>query len=306
MGKTWIIDKNFDSVRLDRFLRKNYPHIPLGAIMRAIRKGEVKVNDSKVTSSYRLSEKDRVYVPFEVREPVKLSLKPKRGPLDVLYMDENVMVINKPYGLLSQPASGDADSVVNRAMGLINEHDDGFVPTPVHRLDRNVSGVMVLALNLPSLRILAKLFRNREVIKKYLAIVKGTLIGEGEIDVSLKKDELLLKSVPSKRDGKKSITMYKSLYASERASLVELKLLTGRPHQLRAHLSYLGHPIIGDIKYGGYQECIKRPMLHAHTLEFLVHDGDLKYLFGKRFIAPVPKDMVKAMKFFQINPHIPC
>lgn len=305
MGKTWIIDENFDGVRLDRFLRRNYPHIPLGGIMRAIRTGEVRVNGSKAIPSYRLGEKDRVHVPFEDHVPQKASLSPSKGALDVVYMDENIMVINKPCGLLSQPASRGEDSVVNRAIGLINRHKGEFAPTPVHRLDRNVSGVMALALNLPSLRALAKLFRDRKVIKKYLAIVKGTLIGEGEIDVSLKKDERFLKSVACEGDGKKSITMYKSLYAGERASLVELELLTGRPHQLRAHLSYIGHPIIGDIKYGGYKEGVKRPMLHAHVLEFLMHDSDLDYLSGKKFTAHVPKDMTETLKLFQIDPNIP-
>lgn len=302
MGNTWVVDKDFDGVRLDRFLRKKYTQVPLSAIMRAIRTGEVTVNGKKASPSYRLCEKDQISVPFEDPKPKEPSMKPSDKFLEVLFMDENILVVNKPSDLLSQPASGGDDSVVNRAMSLANKTDKDFIPTPVHRLDRNVSGVMLLALNIQSLRALTGLFRDRKIIKRYLAVVKGPLEGEGIVDVSLNKDKHSFKARTKYTKGKRSITRYRALRVSSDASLVELELITGRFHQLRAHLSHIGHPIIGDVKYGGRKKEAPRPMLHAYVLEFTSKDRYLGYLFGKKFTAPMPIDMKEIVKFFELSP----
>ncbi len=299
MAKIWKIDDDYDCVRLDRFLRKKYSEVPLGAIMRAIRKGRVTVNGEKTDPSYRLHRGDEVSVPFEDPAKLKPSLNVVDKPLEVIFMDENVLIINKPAGLLSQPAFKEDDSVVNRALNLINKTKGGFIPTPAHRLDRNISGVMALALNPRSLRALTSMFRNRRVAKKYLAVVRGRLTGEGVIEAPLERDEHLLKTVVSKGEGKRSVTRYMSLSAGNHASLVALEPITGRPHQLRVHLSHIGHPIVGDVKYGDSGKEARRPMLHAYSLE--IFGNDLSYLAGKKFCAPLPADLAGVINLFDLS-----
>ena len=238
--------------------------------MRALRKGAVRVDGKKVSCDTRMVAGQLVQVPFEVPSaPPAPRALPVEGELETIYGDANVLILNKPPGLLTQPAGRKDDSLISRVWFLTGQLSAGFRPTPVHRLDRNTSGLVLVALNGQSLRILQDAFRDRLVSKIYWAVVTGEIPSGGVVDAPILKDGDT-NTVTVSENGRPSLTRYRRLESGMRLSLVELDLLTGRPHQARIHMAHLGHPILGDPKYGNprinerwVQRGVSRPMLHA-------------------------------------------
>jgi 23S rRNA pseudouridine955/2504/2580 synthase len=185
---------------------------------------------------------------------------------------DDIWCVDKPAGLLSQPDRAGGDSVVTRAWEELSWNRTDFRPSIIHRLDRNVSGAMLIALNAPTLRVLSALIRDGLIKKIYRALVWGNPPPEGEINLPLEKDGASNKSVACVR-GKDALTRYKVLKRGKIFSLVELELVTGRSHQARAHMSSIGCPIAGDFKYGRKDgaNCPdrlpdRRLFLHAHSI----------------------------------------
>ncbi len=292
--------------RLDKVLRKIWPDLPLGGLMRALRKGQVRLDGKKVSCSTRVEQGQLVQVPFE--PPQKPSLPkavPVEGELDTVFGDANVLVLNKPPGLLSQPAGSGDDSLISRVWALTGTAAAGFRPSAVHRLDRNTSGLVVVALTGQALRLLHQVFRERNVSKVYWAIVKGEVPVEGEIDAPILKDRRTNK-VQISSEGRSSQTRYRCIESDRGLSLVELELLTGRPHQARVHMAHAGHPILGDPKYGeggfnsSWSDCgAWRPMLHARSLRFGDLPEPLEALSDKVFTAPLPGDFRQILKIWE-------
>ena len=231
-------------------------------------KERLPLTEKKQSPPIACIEETKSAYPFEDPAKLKPSLNVADKPLEVIFMDENVLIINKPAGLLSQPASKEDDSVVNRALNLINKTKGGFIPTPAHRLDRNISGVMALALNPRSLRALTDMFRNRRVVKKYLAVVRRCLSGEGVIEAPLERDERSLKTVVNKGVGKRSATRYMSLSAGNHASLWHWSLLPEGPINLGFIYRTSGILSLAMLIRRRRQRT-GRPMLHAYSLKFL-------------------------------------
>ena len=264
--------------RVDRVLRGLFGDVPLGAIMRGIRKGQVRLNGGKTRGDERLSEGDTVEVPWG--EGLEADTSPIRRlreypPLTTLYRDEDIWCVEKESGLLSQPDRSGGDSLITRAWAELSWIRRDFRPALLHRLDRNVSGVVAIALNAPVLRTLARLMREGRIEKIYRTLVWGSLPAFGEIANSLYKDERENKVYVDER-GKEALTRYRRISGDGRVSLVELELVTGRPHQARVHLASIGHPIVGDAKYGNGNADggATGLMLHAHSLSF-PEDPDL-------------------------------
>jgi 23S rRNA pseudouridine955/2504/2580 synthase len=296
---SFIVTPDQADRRLDRVLRGLYPGVPLSAIMKAIRKGDVRVNDAKSDGAARLSAGDAVSVPWIAegagqnksteRAPKNLIKAPK---LRTILKTASVWFIDKPSGLLSQPASPGGDSVVTRAWAELEWHRADFRPALVGRLDRNVSGAMIIALDAPALRLLWS-FMNEGLVKKiYRAIVLGRPEPDGEIDIPLLKDETSNKVTAG--EGVRALTRYRVLEARKKYSLVELELITGRPHQARAHMSAIGHPIAGDFKYGGsLARGTKTPrnriFLHAYSLGFPDSPSLPDDIRGISVISPLPE-----------------
>lgn len=294
MARSFVISKDQTDRRLDRLLRTTWPQVPLGAIMKAIRKGEVRLDGVRAAPDTRVKEGQTLLVPWTDVPPTSeasLTAGPdRRGSLITVYRDDQVWIINKRAGLLTQPDTKGGDSLITRVIEEIRPAAGGFRPSTVQRLDRNTSGAVTIALTGPSLRCLSELIRERRIKKIYRVVVGGEIDAEGEINLSLLKD-------PSKNivmadaRGQEALTKYKRLSCTGGLSAVEAELVTGRPHQARAHFAAIGHPILGDRKYGGRECGGRRPLLHAYSLTFpddaRLSDG----VRGRTFFAPLPNDM---------------
>ena len=294
------LSQDHDGRRLDRMLRSVWPELPLSAIMRAIRKGEVRLDSTRTREpGARVRGGQELWVPWEA--PGERPAVPRHGTVPILWRGGCALVVNKPADLLVQPDVKDGDSVVTRVWSMLGAAEGGspgFAPAAVHRLDRNTTGVLIVALRGDALRALEDAFRERLAGKRYLAIVVGRPSRElEEIDAPLLKDSEA-NVVRVSPEGKSARTRCRCLASDGGLSLVELELLTGRTHQARVHLAHVGCPILGDRKYGDFEAnrlwraAARRPLLHALELSF--PDGlspVLRELAGRSFRAPVPKDM---------------
>lgn len=292
MTSTLTVTQDDDGRRLDRTLRSAFKDVTLGEIMKAIRKGAVRVNGTRVRDGgTHLSAGDELVVPWVKGEKV-IPKSAGWGKITVIHHGRNVLILNKPAGILVQPDEPDGDSVISRVWGVLGTR----TPAAVHRLDRNTTGVLAVALHGDSLRALEELFKARSVRKIYLAVVVGRLPDEVTVDAPLLKDAEN-NTVRVSDEGMRAVTRITCLSTDGEYSLARIELLTGRTHQARVHTSHIGHPIIGDRKYGDFHankavRSVARPLLHAYELGFPddVHES-LAEIAGKNFAAPIPDDM---------------
>ena len=293
MSYTLKLSHDHDDRRLDRTIRSLWKWVTLGEIMKAIRKGEVRVNGVKVRDGgEHVHTGDELSVPWPLKPDGKVIPHSSWGKIRVIHQGENVLILNKPAGILVQPDEAGGDSIISRVWGVLGTK----TPAAVHRLDRNTTGVLTVALHGDSLRALEALFKERRVRKFYVAIVVGVVEPQITIDAPLLKDSENNKVTVSE-EGQVAKTLCTRLATDGKFSLVKLELLTGRTHQARVHMAHIKHPILGDRKYGDFrvnraEKQITRPMLHAYELEFPddVHSS-LKEIAGKTFRADIPDDM---------------
>ncbi len=298
MSHSLILSQAHDGRRLDRTLRSIWPALPLSAIMRGLRKGEVRLDSVRVREpGTRVRAGQELHVPWE--GPEERAFERRWGTVPILWRGEAALVADKPANLLVQPDVKDGDSVITRIWGMVGGREAGFSPAAVHRLDRNTTGALVVALRGDALRELERLFKERCVVKRYLAVVAGRAPESGEVDAPLLKDAAA-NTVRVDRDGKGALTRYRRLAGDGegRLSLVSIDLLTGRTHQARVHMAHAGFPVLGDRKYGCFEanrlwgDRVRRPLLHAFELGFPERlDGPLAELSGRTFRAPLPGDM---------------
>ena len=306
--KSFTIAKNDAGQRLDKFITKAVPLLPQGLMYKYIRTKRIKVNSKRSEISYKLVEGDTVdmYINDEFFAPAKehfdfLSASKK---LDIIYEDENILLLNKKVGLLSHPDDTEYnDTLITRVKRYLYEKgeydprdEQSFTPSLVNRIDRNTGGIVIAAKNAESLRILNQKLKDRELEKYYLCVIHGSMKQKsGVLEGWLTKDEKKNKVTVSERrteDAKQIRTKYAVLAENGGLSLVEVELLTGRTHQIRAHFASVGHPLLGDGKYGsnalnkplGY----KKQFLYSYKLKFAftTDAGILEYLNGRTFIAP--------------------
>lgn len=311
MGRTFRITRDDCGRRLDRVLRGLFPDVPLGALMRAVRKGIVRVEGKKTVCSAHVEEGQEILVPWEPVSPEKkertADAEPreaglsaanprKRVTIPVLYADEHVLVANKPAGILSQPSEARGDCIAEE---LLRNGQTSSLAVPVHRLDRNTSGVLLLSLSRIASRVLHDAWRSGGVEKIYWALVEGTLPEYGKIDLPLRKDGAT-NSVAVDDRGSDALTEFERIACVEGISLARIRLLTGRSHQIRVHLAHIGHPVVGDGKYGStahrsFSPAARRPLLHARALFLPVLLPPLQHLSERTFVAPLPHDFRKAL-----------
>lgn len=269
--------------RLDRFLAASIDDASRAEIQRWIKEGRVDVNGRVAKSSHKLSAGDQVGLHRPQRtEP---AIGAEVVPLDVAYEDADLLVVNKPAGMVVHPAPGHSrGTLVNALLGrdsALSEIGGPMRAGVVHRLDRDTSGLLLVAKTLPAFDILQKQFKTRRVQKTYLALASGVVeVREGRIEAPIGRDpshRQRMAVVPEHRGGRRAVTVfrvlnyYSSFHAQKRAAtLLELDLLTGRTHQIRVHLAFLKHPVIGDRVYGSRRQMISCPrqFLHAMRLVF--------------------------------------
>ena len=287
----FIVSRDDDGRRLDKVIRQKWPALPLGAMMKAFRKKLVRIDGKRGSFDYRLEEGQEVLVPWE--EAVEKKSSGIAGHLITLYKDDVLWVINKPAGLLSQPDVKGGDSVSSRA----HASQTGFLPQPVHRLDRNTSGVLAIAMGGKALRELARIWKDGDVHKVYWAVLAGVVPEEGVVEVPLLKDGDS-NTVRVDESGQSALTVYRKIFSDGENSLCEIVLATGRSHQIRVHMAHIGHPVLGDRKYGvsvRVRSMPPRPLLHARELVFPELSGELDSISGLRVVAPLPGDMLKVV-----------
>ena len=295
MSYTLTLSQDHEGRRLDRTIRSLWKWVTLGEIMKSIRKGEVRINGVRVREvGEHVHAGDELCVPWPLKEDERLSRIPHTswGKIKVIHQGHNVLILNKPAGILVQPDDHNGDSVISRVWGVLNTH----TPAAVHRLDRNTTGVLAVALHGDALRALEALFKARKVRKFYLALCSGVVPEEIAIDAPLLKDADN-NMVTVSDDGQPAKTLCTCLAHNGKFSLVRLELLTGRTHQARVHMAHIKHPILGDRKYGDFHlnrsmKNVARPMLHAYELAFPENlDSSLAEIAGRTFTAEIPDDM---------------
>ena len=296
--------------RLDKLLSKYLNEAPKSFLYKMLRKKNIVLNGKKATGNEKLVCGDSVKL-FLADETIakfsKSTIQKAKGTLDIIYEDEDVLVLNKPVGMLSQKADAKDVSVVEYLITylldsgqLTEENLRSFKPSICNRLDRNTSGLLVCGKSLRGLQNMAEMFRERSMKKFYRCIVAGDVKETRYIKGYLVKDEKTnTVSVSEKEmpDSQPIETEYRPLEKLQNGTLLEVHLITGRTHQIRAHLASVGHPIIGDYKYGDekinryYKERyhLVSQLLHAYRMEMPKAVEELEQLSGKVFVAPLPK-----------------
>lgn len=311
------VGENEAGQRLDKLLAKYLNEAPKGFLYKMLRKKNITLNGRKAGGNEMLSVGDSVKF-FLAEETIekfsKSSVVKTTGRLDIIYEDEHVLLINKPAGMLSQKAKETDESVVEHVIsyllsnGSLSEEElRSFKPSVCNRLDRNTTGLIAAGKSLQGLQQMGQLFKERSLRKFYRCLVAGTIENEQHICGWIKKDETTNRVTVSETEVKDSLPIETSYFPIRRlnqTTLLEVHLITGRTHQIRAHLAAEGHPVIGDYKYGSkavndqFRQAygLKSQLLHAYRLEFPECGGALFSLGGREFIAPLPDKFLEIIE----------
>jgi 23S rRNA pseudouridine1911/1915/1917 synthase len=265
------------AVRLDKYLAGEYPELSRSVLQKLIKQGFILVNDFAARPSQKLMPGDRIYVALPPPEKVTLAAEPVA--VDVIYEDDDLLVICKPAGLVVHPSPGHtAHTLVNALLARCPDlagFGDTMRPGIVHRLDRDTSGLMIVAKNSRAQQYLINQFKDRAVTKGYLVLVKGRLTpNQGIIDAPIGRDPSNRKRMAVLASGRQARTGYKVKEYLSRYTLLDITTETGRTHQIRVHLSAIGYPVIGDPVYGVKSPYVKRQFVHAYRLGFRLPTGE--------------------------------
>ncbi|NOX97649.1 MAG: RluA family pseudouridine synthase [Nitrospirae bacterium] len=300
----FMVEDEEDGLRLDKFLAGRHLPLSRSRIQNLIRTGKVSVNSSSSRCSHRVVAGAEITILIPDLKPREIL--PEDIPLHILYEDNELLVINKPAGMVVHPAAGHYSGTLVNALLFYSPRlstiNSSLRPGIVHRLDKDTSGILVVAKTDEAHLHLGREIKEHKFSRKYLALVRGDMeLEEGTIEVPLGRHVLERKKIAVRHQGgKKATTHYRVLERFGLATLLEVTLTTGRTHQIRVHLAHLGHPVIGDKTYGRksslfnlpFAYLINRQALHAYTLGF-VHPSKKEYM---EFTVSLPEDMKKLLQ----------
>ncbi len=301
---TFKIESDNAGNRLDAYLASQIEGWSRARLQRLIENEDVLVNGKTSKPSYKLREHDEVEV--ELIAPIADAFVPENIPIDIVYEDDTLVVVNKPAGLVVHPAAGMPSGTLANALAYHFQNlpggGTGVRPGLVHRLDRDTSGLLVVAKTDSALENLSDQFRDRTVYKSYVALVHGRLASNsGKIDQPLARDPSNRTRMAVVRGGRNSLTLYRVRRGFDRFTLLDVELKTGRTHQIRVHLAWLKHPVVGDETYGGGRDntiqdarlrarvrSLNRQFLHAEKLAF-THPKTNEVV---KFESPLPAELI--------------
>lgn len=276
--KNIIAEIGIEKIRLDRYLAKQEIELSRTMIQKLLEDEKVMVNGKREKASYKVQQGDNIQI--EIEEPKEVKIEAQEIPFEVIYEDDAILVVNKPKGLVVHPGTGNWEgTLVNAIMAHCKDNLSGIGgelrPGIVHRLDKDTSGLLIIAKKDKAHIAMSEQIKNREVKKTYIALVRGTIAeNEATIHMPIGRSNKDRKKMAVTKNGKEAITHFKVLnrYTTSKASytLLELKIDTGRTHQIRVHMAQIGHPVIGDMVYsnGRNEFGIEGQCLHAKKLEF--------------------------------------
>lgn len=279
---------NEERPRLDSYIAKEYKELSRTMIKKLIEDGNIIVNGDKTKNSYKIKNGDEIEI--DIPKAKEINLKAQDIPIEIVYEDRDIIVVNKPKGMVVHPAVGNPDgTLVNAIMNICKESLSGIGgevrPGIVHRLDKDTSGLLIIAKNDNSHIKMSEQIKNREVTKIYIALVRGIIKeNEATIDMPIARSNKDRKKMAVSKNGKNAITHFKVLKRYDKYTLVQIKIDTGRTHQIRVHMAEIGHPVVGDLVYsnGKNDFGVEGQMLHSHILQFK-HPitGKMMYLEAK-------------------------
>ncbi|MCD6358438.1 MAG: RluA family pseudouridine synthase [Dehalococcoidia bacterium] len=285
---------NLKDIRLDKYLSEQCSHLSRSFIQKLIAKNYVTVNDRAAKAHLKLNVNDKLTV--TIPPTPTTTLTPENIPLHIIYEDNDVIVVDKPAGLVVYPSPGHPNhtllnAILARCPNLLKR--DSPRPGIVHRLDKDTSGLILVAKNEPAQADLQAQFKSHSVTKQYLVLIQGHITPEqGEIEAPIGRDPLLRKHMTIMPNGKKASTLYQVIKYADNYSLLKITLNTGRTHQIRVHLSAIGYPVTGDKVYGAKASFLDRQFVHAHILKFKLPSSDELV----EFKSELPQDLKQALE----------
>lgn len=270
----FIVEEEYASLRLDKAVAKKYPDLSRTNIQRLIEEEKIWVNNKSQKASYKTSIGDVIKI--EQEEAKDIQLEAQNIPLDIRYEDNDIIVVNKEKGMVVHPANGNPDgTLVNAIMAICKDTLSGIGgkirPGIVHRLDKDTSGLIIIAKNDKAHMVLSQMLKNHEVKKTYIALVRGVVKeNEATINMPIARSTKDRKKMAVSKLGKNAITHFKVLERYDGYTLLEINIETGRTHQIRVHMSCIGYPIVGDVVYSNGKNPfgVIGQMLHAKKLFF--------------------------------------
>lgn len=272
--KEYIVSQEEKGKRLDTYIPSVDTDITRTSAQRLIEDGNILVNGKNAKVSYKIQENDKISV--EIPEPKQIELKAQNIPIEIIYEDSDIIVVNKPKGMVVHPANGNPDgTLVNAIMAICKDSLSGIGgeirPGIVHRIDKDTSGLLIVAKNDNAHVKMSEQIKNHEVKKTYIALVRGVFKeNEATIDMPIGRSTSDRKKMSVNKNGKNAITHIKVLKRFDKYTLLKVNIETGRTHQIRVHLSHIGYPIVGDYTYsnGKNKFGVEGQMLHAYKIKF--------------------------------------
>jgi 23S rRNA pseudouridine1911/1915/1917 synthase len=314
--RTFIISPDQTDTRLDAFLASQISDWSRSRLQHLIVEHSVRVNRRWSKPSYKLKEGDEIEV--KLRQPLIETFTPEDIPLNIIYEDDTIMVINKPAGLVVHPASGNLSGTLANAVGFYLGLEESTIRNPqsaiarpgiVHRLDKNTSGLIVVAKNENVREKLAKQFHDRKVFKSYVALVHGVVKeSKGKIEEPIARNPQQRKKMGVVQGGRNALSIYRVRKSFERFTLLDVEIKTGRTHQIRVHLAHIKHPVVGDETYNEGRDKtvtdvkvrtaiakLNRVFLHAEQLGFY-HPTTNEWM---KFTAPLPDELNQLLEILK-------